>query len=98
MFIGKDPLPHIQPIAVDRKRAVFHRIRDQYRDQLFRKLIRAIVVGASCHEPRQPMRFVIGQNEKVGRCLARRIGTAGIQGTVFAKRTRGAKTAIHFVG
>src|SRR5262245_10026315 len=97
MLIGKDPFTYVQAVAINRKRPIVHGVRDEYRNQLFRKLAWAVVVRASSDQGRQTMRLVIRENQEVARSFTRRIGACGIQRSFFAKRPGGTKTAINLV-
>src|SRR5262245_3012964 len=97
MLIGKDPFTYVQAVAINRKRPIVHGVRDEHGNQLFRKLVWAVVVVAPSDQGRQTMRLVIRENHEIGRSFTRRIGACGIQGSIFAKRPGGAKTAVYLV-
>src|SRR5579883_1971027 len=45
MVVHVEPVADLHAVAVNRQRPVLERVRDHQRDQLFRKLIRSIVIG-----------------------------------------------------
>ena len=47
VIFHKQPVPNLLAVAVNRQRLVFEGIGDHQRNQLFGKLIRAIVVGGA---------------------------------------------------
>ena len=75
---------HIQPVAdilsgaVDRERSVVQGVGDHQRNQLFRKMIGTVVIGAAADGYGQSVGPVIGQDQKVRRRLAGRIRAGGM--------------------
>src|SRR5262249_25645498 len=98
VLIGKDPFPDVEAIAIDGQRAVFHRIRDENRNELLGKLIRTVIVRAPRDDRWNTERLVVREGEKIGRCLARRIRAARIQGGILAESAGGTEAAVYFIG
>ena len=75
MILHIKPVPHILSPAIDRQRPAIADVVDKQRNQLLRKLVRSIVVGAIGHHHRHPVSVVEGTDEMVGGRLRRRIWT-----------------------
>jgi len=56
VIIDKNPVPHVQPIPVDRDLFLLQAMEDGERDQLLRKLVRAIVIRGSGDIDRKSIR------------------------------------------
>ena len=92
------PVPHVQPVAIDRKGlAVADRLDDD-RNQFLRELVGAVVVGAIGRHHRQTVSVVIGAHQQVAGGLARRVGRIGRVGRGFRKISGRAQAAIDFIG
>ena len=74
MIADVKPVANVAPIAIHRQRLAGDRVDDHQRDQLLRKLQRAVVVRAVRRERRQAVRVMIGAHQMVGRRLRRRVG------------------------
>ena len=59
------PVPDLPAVAVDRQRLALQTVEDHQRDQLFRKLMRAVVVGAVGRERGQAVGVMIGADKVV---------------------------------
>ena len=60
------PVPYIFAGAVYRKLLIRQGTADNKRDQLFRKMIRAVVIGAARNSHRQSIGPVVSQHKQVG--------------------------------
>src|SRR5207302_605473 len=95
---------HVKPVAllhtvpINGKRFVLARVRDHQRNQLFRKLEGAEIVGASQDDGRDSVSVGIGGDEMVSGSLACRIGAARVERGFFIERDSGGGAAINFVG
>src|SRR3546814_6054504 len=79
------PVADLHSVAIDRQRLARQRVQEEQRDQLFRKLIRAIIIGAVGRRRLQSIGVVIGADEMVRGRLGRRIGRVWRIGRVFVK-------------
>ncbi len=80
------PIAHVLTVAVDRQRLAVEQVDQAQRDQLFRKLVWAVIVGAVADRGGQAIGVVIGAHQMVGGGLAGGIGRVGGIGGGFAKR------------
>ena len=95
------PVTHIFALAVNRQRLVCQGIGDHQRNQLFREVIRAVVVGASGNRYRETISSVISQYQQICTCFRRGVGAAGVDGGLFGKeqvRSVQRQIAVDFVG
>ena len=95
------PVTHIFALAVNRQRLVCQGIGDHQRNQLFREVIRAIVVGASGNRYRETISSVVSQYQQICTCFRRGVGAAGVDGSLFGKeqvRSVQRQIAVDFVG
>ena len=92
------PVPHVQPVAIDRNGLAVADRFDDDRNQLLRKLVGAVVVGAIGRDHRQAVGVMIGAHQQVARRLAGGIGRVGSVGRGFGKIAAGAQAAIDFIG
>ncbi len=74
MIFHKEPVAHVLTFAINGEWLTMTDIVDEKRYQFFRKLIRAVVVGAVGHDGRHSIRVMKGTDKMVARCLACRIG------------------------
>ena len=98
---------HVQPVAdvlavtVDRQRLIIQHVRDHERNQLFREMIRAVVVRASRDRHRHAERAMVRLHEQVGTCLARRVRAGCVDRRLFRKEQIGTverQVAVNLVG
>ena len=95
------PVTHVFTLAVNRQRLVCQGIGDHQRNQLFREVIRAIVVGASGNRYRETISSVVSQYQQICTCFRRGVGAAGVDGSLFGKeqvRSVQRQIAVDFVG
>lgn len=59
------PIPHILSLAIDRQGLTLAYVVDKQRNQLFRELIRPVIVGTVGHYSRHPVSVVIGPDKMV---------------------------------
>ena len=69
VVVDIEPVPHIFPVAVDRKVFAFDGIEDHERDELFRELVRPVIVRAVRQGDRHSVGVVIGPDDMVRRRL-----------------------------
>src|SRR5258708_3601010 len=94
-----EPVTNVLAIAVDRQRFSGESEANDKRDQFFRELIRAVIVGAIGGERRQSVGAVIGAHQLIRRGLARRVWTVGRIGRGFPEwGSTDLKRAIDLVG
>ena len=65
MVFYLQPVAHILTLAIHRKRLALTDVVDEQRDELFRELIRTVVVGAVCHDGRHAVGVVICSHKVV---------------------------------
>ena len=99
VVLDVEPVANLLTIAVDGQGLAGQGVVDDERDELFREVVGAVVVGAVGRQNWQPIGVVVGAYQMVGCSLARRIGTVGfiavgfLEGGVFL-----VQGAIDFVG
>src|SRR5262245_62063630 len=98
MVFHVDPVAHVRALAVDRQRLAGESAMDHMRDELLRKLERAVVVGAAGGDCAHPVGVMPGRYEMVGGGLRGGIGRAGIEGGALGELTLVAERAEHLVG
>src|SRR5690606_39671553 len=67
------PVAHVAAVAVQRHRLAVEQVGHEQRDDLFRVLVRPVVVRAADDAHRQAVRAVVGAGQQVGRRLGRRV-------------------------
>lgn len=95
------PVTHVFALAVNRQRLVCQGIGDHQRNQLFREVIRAVVVRASGNRYRETISSVVSQYQQICTCFRRGVGAAGVDGSLFGKeqvRSVQRQVAVDFVG
>ena len=78
VILDIQPVAHIETLTVHRKRLVRQRIDNHQRNQLLRKMVRTVVVGAARDGHRQSVGAVIRHDQQIRRRLGRRIRTARV--------------------
>jgi len=81
-----EPITHIFTFAIDRKRLAIADIVEKQRDELLRKLERAIIVGTIRHNHRHAESIVERPDEMIPGCLAGGIRTMRVVLGVFGKQ------------
>ena len=79
------PVADIEPLSVDRKRLVRQRVGDHQRDQLFRELVGAVVIGAAADRRRQAVGSVIRVYQQIRGCLRAAVGAGGMKRRILRK-------------
>ena len=74
MILHIEPVAHVLALAIDRQRLALADVVDEQWDQLFRELVRTVVVRAVGHDGRQAVGVVEGSHEMVAARLRCRIG------------------------
>ena len=102
---GAAMVGHIQPVAdllavaVHRQRLARQCVNDHQRNELFRKVIGAVVVAAVGGEHRQAIGVVPGAHQMVAGGLAGRVGAVGLIAVGLGKcRIPRPQAAVHLVG
>jgi hypothetical protein len=85
MILDIEPVAYLQAIAVNRQRLACERIDDHERNQLFRKMVRAVVIGAVGGQCRQAVSVLIGPHQMVGGCLGSGIRAVGFVRMFFGE-------------
>ena len=81
-----EPVANIAAIAIDGQRLAAECIVNDQRNELLRKLVGAVVVGAVGGERRQPIGVMVGPHQMIGGRLGSRIRAVGRIGRGFGKR------------
>ena len=93
------PVAHLHAVAVNRQRFAGQCVDDHQRNELFRKMIRAVVVGAIGGEHRQAVGVVVGAYQVVAGGLAGAVGAVGLVAVGFGEGgVSSAQRAIDLVG
>ena len=69
-----EPVAHIAAIAIDRQRLTRQRVQNNHRNELFREVIGAVIVGAIGQQDRQPIGLPPGAHQMIRGGLGGRIG------------------------
>ena len=95
------PIPHVQALSVHRQRLVRSAVGNHQGDQLFRKLVRTVVIGAAADGNRQTIGAEIGVAQQVRRGLGGRIGAGGVDRGLLRKeqvRPVQRQISVHLIG
>ncbi len=97
VITNKEPVTDVHAVAINRKRFAMDEILDNDRNELFGKLVRAVVIGAVGDDGIKPVSMMVSANEHVARGFTG--GVRRVRGvrSGFSEVTRGAEAAIHFV-
>src|SRR5579872_2466895 len=74
------PVPFLQPVAVDGKRLILERVGNHEGNELFRKLVRPVVIGSARNDTGKAVGANERSHQQVGSGLACRIRAVGLQG------------------
>ena len=88
----------MQPVSIHREWFILEGVSDHQGDELFGELVGAIIVRTAQDDGREAVCVDVGAYEQIGSCLARRIGAAGIEGSVFSEILRGRGASVHLIG
>ena len=93
------PIAHLHAITIHRQRLARQRIDNHERNELFRKVQRAIVVAAIGGDHRQAIRVVPCTHQMIAGGFAGTVGAVGLVLMVFCEcRVLRGKAAIHLIG
>ena len=99
VILNIKPVADIAAVAVNRNLATVQYARQAQRNQLFREVIRAIVIGAIAGRYLQAVCVLIRSHQVIAAGLARRVGRIGLITRGFGKRRIVCREgAVHFVG
>lgn len=73
MIFHVQPVADLLPVTVDRQPFATQRVDDHQRDELFREVVRAVVVGAVGGENRKTIGVMVGAHQVIAGRLARRV-------------------------
>ena len=79
VILDIQPVAHIESLSVYRKRLICQRICNHKRNEFFRELVWAVVVGTAADRHRQAVRSVICHNKQIRRCLGSAVRTGCIR-------------------
>ena len=91
------PVPHVFPFAVYRDGGPAQRFQDNDGDQLFRELVRAVIVGTVGDQHGQPVRIVPGAHQVVAGSLAGGIRGMGAIRRGFREQAFLSQGAVHLI-
>ncbi|SYJ11597.1 Uncharacterised protein [Klebsiella pneumoniae] len=93
-----EPVTNLFAVAIHRQRFTRQRIENGQRDQFFREVIRAIVIGAVGHHDRQTVGTVPGTNQVIATGLGGRVRAAWRIRRFFRKQVISAvQVTINFI-
>src|SRR5713101_436364 len=99
MIFNIQPVPHVLSVAIDGERLSLARIQNHQRDQLLRKLVRPIVVGAIRGEDRQLVSVIVRAYQVIGSRLGCGVRTVWRVGSYFTESwIAWAERSVYFVG
>src|SRR5690606_26380538 len=94
-----EPVADLQALAVDGQGFAFQGVEDDQRNQFFREMAGAVVVGAIGHQHRQAVGTMPGPHQVVRSRLAGGIGRTGRVGRGFREEVLGSgQVAVDLVG
>ena len=94
-----EPVAHIAAVAVNWERLSFERVQNDERDQFFRKLEGAVIVGAVRHNDRKAIGAEPREGEMIACGLRCRIGRRGVVGSGFGEEAVAAsERTVNFIG
>ena len=101
VVFGVEPVPHVCPVAVDGEGLVLQRMDKHEGDELLRKLVRAVVVGAAGDGHGHAVGAVPCLYEEVGRRFRGRVRAGRMEGRGLCEEKvfpLERQVAVHFVG
>ena len=94
-----EPVAHVAPVTVDRKRLAPQGVENHQRNQLLGKLVRAVVVGAVGGQRGQAIGVPVGAHQMIAGRLGCRVGAVGLIRMRFGEGRIGrAQRAVNLVG
>ena len=85
VILDVEPVTNLLTIAINWQRLTRQRVVDHQRNELFREMEGAIIVGAIGGQHWQTIGVVVGTHQVVGRRLARRVGTVRLVAVGFTE-------------
>src|SRR5699024_8988962 len=98
VVLDVQPVADVFSVTVHRQRLPGHGFRNDQRNELFRELVRAVVVGAVGGQRRQPVGVLEGADEVVGGGVGGGGGRVGGVGGGFGEQAFVAERAVDRVG
>src|SRR5690348_2004753 len=97
VILHKNPVAHLEAVAVNRNALVLQRAADKERNEFFRKLVWPEVVGAAGNDHREPVRLKVRTGKQIGRGFAGRIRAVGSKGMLLPKFLRSGCAAVYLI-
>ena len=94
----EQPVAHLFTVAIDRQRLAGQGLGDHQRDEFFREVVRAVVVGTVGGQHRQPVGVVEGADQVVGGGLGGRVRGIGRVRRGLGEQPGFAQAAVDLVG
>ncbi|CAM4327506.1 hypothetical protein PARU111607_14030 [Palleronia rufa] len=98
VILHVEPVADVLTLAVDGNRRTGEGLEDDHGDQLFGKVVGAVIVRAVGDDHRQAVGFAPGAHQMVAGGLGRGIGRVGRIGRVLGELAGGAEGAVHLIG
>src|SRR6266478_9306880 len=99
VILDVEPVANVFAVAIHREWLAGACIQDHERDQLLRKLVGSVVIGAVGGQNRKAVSVVIGADQMIGSRLGRGVWAVGIVGGGLAEgRVVGAERSVDFIG
>src|SRR6266478_989885 len=92
------PVALLFAVAVDRKRFVVERIRDDQWQEFFRELVGTVIVRGARDQSRKFVSAHVGANQEIGGGLGSGIGAARLERRVFTGMSSRSDIAVDFIG
>ena len=97
MIFYKQPIAHLLTVSINWQRLVVESVGNHQGNQLFGKLIGAVVVGSASHGNVQLVGCEVGKREQVGTGFRGGVRAAGVQWIAFIGFVRCLDTAVNFI-
>ena len=97
MVVHIQPVANLHPVAVHRQRYSFHAVVNHERNELFRKLVRAIVIRAPRDVQRQSERLIIRAADEICARFCRGIRTVWRERRRFREQPVTAQRAVDLI-
>jgi hypothetical protein len=92
------PVAYICPVTINRKRFTFENVFNNQRYQLFREMVRTIIVGTTGDADRHLISFGVSLYKQVGTRLGCTVRTTWVQWSRFMEIAFGPQATIHLIG
>ena len=93
-----EPVTHIRAVTIDGKLLAAEDVVDDERNEFFRKMVRAVVVGATGDGDGHLVGVVVGHHNHVGTRFRGAVGRVGAEWGLLGEVAFGAERTIDFVG